>query len=99
MIGIVRVVLRMTENEFRSYLAHEIGKAEPVLPIEFERVVAEVEEPDVVYLQDSSGIFRLPTAYGLDLVKRPVLLPQPRALPALAVGQADNGHLISEPLV
>ena len=90
----------MAQHEIRLHLADHIDQPEFRVPVHFKRVVAQIEEPDVVNLQSPGRIFGLDPPRRLDLFQRhALLLPQLGAFASFAVGQANNGNVIPKALV
>jgi hypothetical protein len=60
------------------------------------RVIAQIEEFDIVDIQRLGGILGLLAADGLHLVEALALFPEPRAFAPLAVGQAGHRDLVAK---
>jgi hypothetical protein len=93
-VGVVGVVGRMAQHEGRLHRPDHVH--EPVLrgAVEVERIVAEVEEPDVVDAERLRRALGLGPAGGLHTLQRHAgLLPELRAFAPFAVGEADDGDV------
>src|SRR5690606_1901901 len=96
-VGVVGVVLRMAHHERGLDLADQVDELEFVVARHFERVIAEIKKHDIMRIERFRGILRLDPPRFLDGLKggAAFLLPEFRALAALAEGQAGDRHVIA----
>ena len=93
-VRIVRIVFRMRQNEFGSDLAHGVHEVMLGLAIELQRIVAQIEETDVVDGKRACSPFGLHPPYGLYLVQgHATLFPKLGTFAALAVRKANDRNL------
>ena len=95
MVEIVRVGERMREHEGRIEFAIDVDHAVEMLLVQFQRIVAAVEELDLS-AEQVGGALGLILAAGLHaLERRAFFLPGELAFAALAEGEAHNLHAIA----
>ena len=75
----------MTHHEVRLNFANDIDQLEFGIVIQIERVVAQIEELNVMHVKGLGGVFRFAPAFGFDFVQsHAFLFPKLGAFAAFA---------------
>lgn len=99
-IGVVGIEPRVAEHEARLHLADHVDQPKLGSPVEFERVVAKIEKQDVMHIQGLGSSLGFCPSHILHLLQRhALLLPELRALAALAVRKTHHGDGVAELLM
>jgi hypothetical protein len=95
-VGVVGIVGRVAEHERWLHRPDHTDEPELVVLRQLEGIVAEVERDEIVDAERLRCFLRLRPARGLDPVDGHArLLPELRAIAALAEGEADDGDLVA----